>query len=264
MREGRFALADGAEMYFRLDDFSEPWRDAPAILMVHGFGEASDAWHLWVPHFVRDYRVYRVDRRGFGRSTPMPEDFAWSLDGTVADIAGFIEGEIKAPVHLVVAKVSTPVGIRLTAQRPDLVRSLSIPGGLVQGPQGDPWADHIAEHGPRHWAEATMDNRLGPDTGVDEKGWWIDMTARTAASTMIGFLRTASAIDVTGDLASVSRPTLVIATENPRRPVAETQAWQSQIPGSKLIEIPSSGYHVAATNPDDCAREVRAFIDGVD
>src|ERR1700693_4022653 len=88
---GYHVLPDGHRLYWRADDFTDPWKAAPTVLLIHGFAETGEAWRPWVPHLARDCRVLRIDRRGFGRSDPMPADFAWSLDRMVGDTVSFIE-----------------------------------------------------------------------------------------------------------------------------------------------------------------------------
>src|SRR2546421_3459218 len=84
-------LPDGHRLYWRLDDFTDPWKSAATVLLIHGFAATSEAWRAWVPHLAREYRVRRIARRGFGKSDPMPADFAWSLDRMVDDTVSFIE-----------------------------------------------------------------------------------------------------------------------------------------------------------------------------
>ncbi len=92
------------------------------------------------------------------------------------------------------------------------------------------------------------------------KDWWIDMMAATPRSTMLGFFRYVSSIDVRDDLPEIQRPTLVISTDSPRRPIETVAAWQKQIPDSQLAAVEGSGYHAAATQADACAEAAAAFI----
>ena len=71
--------APDLQTWYRIDDFTDPWTDAPWVVLMHGVAENSDAWYAWIPHLARRYRVLRLDVRGFGRSSPMPRDYAWSL-----------------------------------------------------------------------------------------------------------------------------------------------------------------------------------------
>src|SRR6202012_5795602 len=77
------------DMHYEVDDFTVPWQDQECILMLHGNAESSRAWYAWVPKLARHYRVVRPDMRGFGASTPMPRDYAWTLDRLIDDFCGW-------------------------------------------------------------------------------------------------------------------------------------------------------------------------------
>src|SRR5262245_60236802 len=130
--DGYHTLSDGRRLYWRVDDFSDPWKRAPTVLLIHGFAETGEAWRAWVPHLARDYRVLRIDRRGFGKSDPMPADFPWSLDIMVDDTVSFIEAQSRssapAGAHVIGCKIATPLSIRLAVRCPDLVKSLVLCG----------------------------------------------------------------------------------------------------------------------------------------
>ena len=56
-------------MHYEIDDFTDPWREAETILMIHGNAERGQAWYGWVPTLAREFRIVRPDTRGFGEST---------------------------------------------------------------------------------------------------------------------------------------------------------------------------------------------------
>ena len=47
-------------------------RDAPAIVMLHGFGSSLHTWEPWAERLARDHRVVRYDLPGFGLTGPDP------------------------------------------------------------------------------------------------------------------------------------------------------------------------------------------------
>jgi pimeloyl-ACP methyl ester carboxylesterase len=49
-------------------------RDAPAIVLLHGFGASLQTWDGWAPGLGRRWRVVRVDLPGSGLSPPDPAD----------------------------------------------------------------------------------------------------------------------------------------------------------------------------------------------
>jgi 3-oxoadipate enol-lactonase len=262
--DGYHTLPDGYRLYWRVDDFTDPWRSAATVLLIHGFAETSEAWRAWVPHLARDYRVIRIDRRGFGKSDPMPADFAWSLDRMVDDTVSFIEAHAAGGTHVIGCKIATPLSIRLAVRRPDLVKSLVLCGGPATAPNGEAWARQIQERGAKDWAASTMDARMGAEMPAVAKAWWIDYMGATHVSTMLGFLRNLAKIDVSAEVGAIRCPTLVVATDSAYRPLAQVIPWQSRIPNSRLATIPGGGFHPAAVAPDLCAQTALAFLRDAD
>ena len=264
MTDGYHTLPDGHRLYWCVDDFTDPWRSAPTVLLIHGFAETHEAWRAWVPHLARDYRVLRIDRRGFGKSDPMPADFPWSLDRMVDDTVSFIEAHAAGGTHVIGCKIATPLSIRLAVRRPDLVKSLVLCGGPATAPNGAAWASLIEQHGARDWATKTMDARMGPEMPAVAKAWWTDFMGASHVSTMVGFLRNLAKTDVSGEVGAIKCPTMVVATDSAYRPLSEVIPWQSRIPNSRLATIAGGGFHPAAVVPDLCAQTALAFLREVD
>ncbi|CAA9480860.1 MAG: Hydrolase, alpha/beta fold family, partial [uncultured Solirubrobacteraceae bacterium] len=47
-------------------------RDAPAVLLLHGFGSSLHTWEDWARLLEADHRVVRLDLPGFGLTGPDP------------------------------------------------------------------------------------------------------------------------------------------------------------------------------------------------
>jgi 3-oxoadipate enol-lactonase len=255
----RLSVEPDAEIDYVIDDFSWPWETPESILCVHGLAECSRAWVKWVPYLARHGRVIRMDLRGFGRSTPMPLDYRWSLDRLADDVAALIEREAPEGLHLIGAKIAGPVTIRCALRHPALVKTLTLVGTPLVGPSEAAWLERIEKQGVRVWAEGTMDRRL-EGMSAAAKQCWTDMMAETPLSTHLGFCHFVESIDVTGDLAKIPCPTLVIGSDNKARPIAETRQWQQKIANSELAAVPGTGYHAATTEAQECATAAADFI----
>lgn len=262
--------APDLETFYRIDDFTDPWTHAPWIVLMHGVAETSDAWYGWIPHLARRYRVLRFDVRGFGQSTPMPRDHAWSLDRIGQDLVALTRQLDIARFHLVAAKVGGTMALQFAATRPACLKSLAVLGTPVvtaSAVDSGYSSREIEEHGVAHWARRTMRNRLGTALPPQAQEWWARMMAQTPASTQSGFMDFLPGIDVRPLLPSIACPTLVVTTGDPSNPaqnitgLAATRAWQETIPGSELVVIPNDSFHVAATAPDAAARATLQFID---
>ena len=57
------------DLFYAIDDFTDPWRNAPYLILQHGNGRSSRFWYSWVPYLSRFYRVVRPDMRGLGLSS---------------------------------------------------------------------------------------------------------------------------------------------------------------------------------------------------
>lgn len=63
-------MIDLGEWHLRVRD-SGP-RDAPAVILLHGFGASLDTWDAWADVLARHHRVVRFDLPGSGLSAPDP------------------------------------------------------------------------------------------------------------------------------------------------------------------------------------------------
>ena len=258
--------ADGTDLYFRLDDFSDPWSPAATVVFLHGLAESGDAWRAWVPHFARTMRVVRPDVRGFGKSAPLTTQSDWSIPALVGDLAQ-LAATLEAPrFHLVGAKFGGTLAMAFAARHPQMVASLSIvsaPASLQAslGSALPGWAELVRERGVREWAASTMGPRLGSRTPAQAVQWWTDMMGRTAQSTMLKVFENLAQVDVTPVLKDIECPTLVMTTTQSRLGSVDAIAsWQRLIPNSRLAVVESDSYHLAASQPDECAATVMEFI----
>jgi pimeloyl-ACP methyl ester carboxylesterase len=178
----------------------------------------------------------------------------------VEDTVSFIEAHAASGAHVIGCKIATPLSIRLSVRRPDLVKSLVLCGGPATAPNGEAWARQIEERGAKDWAASTMDARMGPEMLAVAKAWWIEFMGATHVSTMLGFLRNLAKIDVSAEVGAIRCPTLVVATDSAYRPLSQVIPWQSRIPNSRLATIPGGGFHPAAVAPDLCAKTALAFL----
>lgn len=261
-----FEAGDGLRMFYLDECFADAWAGRDAALLRHGNAESGEAWNAWMPRMGRRLRVVRPDLRGFGRSTPMPEDHGWSLDGLVSDVVRLADRLGLDAFHLVAAKVAGPIAVRLAAMHPQRVKSLVLLGTLVSGRQslGDrhaAWMEHIERHGVESWARWTMDGRLGRDCPPEMLEGWAKLMGGTALFTQKGFIRGVPDLDVRADLERIACPTLIVTTDaSGLGSVEATREWQRRIPASELMVVPGDSYHVAATHADQCAAASLDFI----
>jgi 3-oxoadipate enol-lactonase len=261
----KLTTADGALLSWRIDDFTDPWVEPETVLMLHGLAESSEAWRFWVPHLSRRFRVVRLDLRGYGESSPMPEDHPWHFDQLVNDVDLVLDQLGSERVHLVGGKIGGTVALAFAARRPQRVMRLAAVGAPAtlkgMAARTPEWRRQIAEEGVEAWVRATQPGRMGSGMAPGQLEWWTQLMARTAASTLLGFLQMVPTVDVTGELDRLQAPTLVVTmTGSGLASVDEVRSWQQRIPRSRLLVIEGTSYHVAASDPDAAAAAVRDFL----
>lgn len=262
--EAYFDRPDGCKLFYTVDDFTDPWRASETVLFVHGLAESGEAWRAWVPHFARRYRVVRVDLRGFGRSTPMAADFKWTMDVLLDDLIALIRHLGCERVHLIGAKSGGSMALKLAADHPELVLTLTGVTPPVTSAAGvDAWLERIEQHGVHEWAKQTMQGRLGSKVSQAEIDWWVDnIQSKTPLSTMQGYLRWVPGLDIRADVDKITCPTLIITTTGSGlRTVDSVKAWQSRIKSSQLVVLEGDAWHAAGAYPDRCAQATLSFLE---
>ncbi len=120
----RFEVEPGVELHYVVDDFTDPWQPAETIVLIHGLAESAEAWRAWVPHLSRHYRLVRLDVRGYGLSTPMAEDYPWTMERLLEDVAALASHLGLARFHLLGAKSGGSLVLQYAARHPEQVISV--------------------------------------------------------------------------------------------------------------------------------------------
>ena len=98
--------------------------EGPPLLLIHGLGASSMAWHFQLERLATAHRVYAIDLPGHGLS-PAP---AAPVDGERAAevVAAFLEQVPEGPAAVVGHSLGGAVALLATLRRPDLVSALAL------------------------------------------------------------------------------------------------------------------------------------------
>ncbi len=122
----RTARIDGVEIFYR----EAGPKDAPVILLLHGFPTSSHMYRDLIDELSGEYRVIAPDYPGFGRSAaPDHKAFAYTFDNYANLIEGLTEQVGADRYALYVFDYGAPVGFRLAAKHPDRVTALVVQNG---------------------------------------------------------------------------------------------------------------------------------------
>ena len=123
-----FVASDGMRLAYVIDDFTDPWKRAPTLLLLHAAMGSARRYFAWVPTLARHYRVVRMDLRGHGASEIPPADRALTLERLVGDVAELMDHLDLASAHVVGNSAGGYLGQQLAMNQGSRVRSLLLFG----------------------------------------------------------------------------------------------------------------------------------------
>src|SRR5438874_12333608 len=119
-----FMASDGVRLGYCIDDFTDPWKKAPILLLLHAAMGSMRRYYAWVPPLSRHYRVVRMDLRGHGSSEIPSADRELTLERLVSDVAELMDRLSCPSAHIVGNSAGGYLGQQLAMNHPERVRSL--------------------------------------------------------------------------------------------------------------------------------------------
>ena len=108
-------------------------REAPVLLMLHGFPEFGGAWAELAERLSDTWRCVAPAQRGYGQSWAPPEVEAYRISELAGDMAALAE-HLGGRVTVIGHDWGASVAYALAIGRPDLVERLVILNGVHPGP----------------------------------------------------------------------------------------------------------------------------------
>ena len=161
----RTADVDGWKIFYR-DAGS---RDAPTLLLLHGFPSAGHMFRDLIPHLADRFHIVAPDLPGFGQSDLVARGmFAYTFDHIAEVIDRFTEVVGLKRFAIYVFDYGAPTGFRIAAKRPERITAIiSQNGNAYEEGLSDGWNPIRA-----YWEDASEKNRealrafLKPETTV--------------------------------------------------------------------------------------------------
>lgn len=259
-------------LHYEIDDYTDPWRHAPWLLLQHGNGRSGRFWYRWIPYLSRFYRVLSPDFRGLGRSG---RDFdlgtAMTVDALLADVLAVIDAVGASDVHFCGESMGGILGLALAATRPERVRTLTLVATpvYINEDMKQTYAlghgsrtDAMKEMGIRAWIDATnRSTRFPPDTEPGLLDWYADEFTRNDPDVQIAMSRLVSQANAAGFLPGVRCPVLGLYPSSGPITSAEQEGMLLEaLPQMRMVHLPTR-YHMAhMVHPAACAHHVLHFL----
>lgn len=229
-------------------------RDAPAVLMLHGFGASLHTWDGWAQSLSADHRVIRLDLPGHGLSEPDPAgDYtdARSLQLVIAlmDQLGVARASIVG--HSIGGRIAWTFAAN-HPQRTDKLVLVAPDGFASPGFEYGKAAEVPAVLGLMRYVmpKPVLRMNLAP-AYANPAALTDDITTRYhdlmlapgGRNAMLMRLQQTVLTDPLPLLARITAPTLLVwGGADAMIPVANAQDYLRAVKGSRLVEIPATGH----------------------
>ncbi len=264
-RKGKPAL------HYRVDDFTDPWKNAPAIVLQHGFGRSSQFWYSWVPYLSRFYKIVRPDLRGLGLS-PLDFDPATGItvENYIEDLVAILDSLELESVHYCGESFGGILGMVLAAEHPARVRTLSLvsaPVSLNQKHQ-ETFAvgfksreEALRSIGAAKWAALTNGTtRFPPGTDAGLLDWYAAEMGKSNVEVLCGLYGLLRGASAQSFLPRIKAPVLgLYPTGGPITSREQEEQLAAGIPQMKFIHVPTSFHSVLTLLPATCTDHLLHF-----
>ncbi|TMC12926.1 MAG: alpha/beta fold hydrolase [Chloroflexi bacterium] len=98
--------------------------EGPPLLLIHGLGASSMAWHFQLERLAEGHRVFAIDLPGHGASPPPPGPVDGDLAADV--VVAFLEQVLGGPAAVAGHSLGGALALLVTLRRPRLVSALAL------------------------------------------------------------------------------------------------------------------------------------------
>jgi pimeloyl-ACP methyl ester carboxylesterase len=273
------ASVDGVGVFYR----EAGPKDAPAIVLLHGFPSSSREFDMLIPLLATHYRLIAPDFPGFGHSdAPPPSSYAYTFDHLAETTNGLLEQLGVNRYTLFLHDYGGPVGFRIMLAHPERLQALIISNanaykeglGAKWAGIAQYWADRDAHPDvvdtfmsltateQRHTLGTSHPERYNPDTWIDEFAHLSRPRQRAIQADLLYDYRTnvASYPAWQAWLRQHRPPTLVVwGANDPSFIAAGGEAFRRDLPDAE-IHLLAAGHFALDEKNDEIAALILAFM----
>ena len=266
---GQLIEVNGVKLFVR-----DTGGEGPVVLFTHGIFFDCDMFDAQVAALKDQYRCVRFDWRSQGRSEQTLGGH--DVDNLAADAVALIEQMDLKPLHWVGLSIGGVIGIRIAAQRPELLRSLTAIGASAQNETLEKLKlyeeiilDGYAVQGPEAIIDRLMPIMFGPDfmNDPDRAELRVSCRQRIIDNDPVVLARASAPIlrrvDIRYMLPHVKTPALVMTGEHDAANGPDkSNVIHEGIAGSRQHILPRAGHTPCIEEPDALNDLLREFLSG--
>jgi 3-oxoadipate enol-lactonase len=256
-------------LHYVIDDFTDPWKNAPFLILQHGNGRSAQFWYSWVPYLSRFYKVVRPDVRGLGLSSAdfdIANDF--TLDACIDDARAIIDELGTESVHFCGESMGGMIGMGLAATHPSRVRTLTLvstPVSINERGKVTFAEKKLGENQDKsvdEWLEASNRNmRFPADAEPGLIAWYNAEFKKNNRAVQAAMGGLANRADVGAFLQRIRSPVLgLYPTAGPLTTPEQERTLTSSIRDLRMVHMPAAYHKIQLLFPAACANHLLHFI----
>ena len=249
-------------------------RDAPALVMLHGFGASLDTWDDWAEQLSADHRVIRVALPGFGLTGADPSG-EYTDARTIAVLLALLERLGVQRATLIGNSMGGRIAWGFAAAHPDRVSQLVLvspdgfasPGIEYDKKQDVPLMVRMLPYTlPLFMLRANLEAAYADPSKMTEAALLRTrdmMLAPGVRRAVIARMEQTVLRDPRPLLASITAPTLLLwGDKDALIPISNAQDYLAAMPNARLVTLPGIGHVPQEEAPAESLAPLRAFLDG--
>jgi 3-oxoadipate enol-lactonase len=260
------------DIHYVVDDYTDPWKNAPYLVLQHGNGRSSRFWYSWVPYLSRYYRVVRPDARGLGASSAdfdLERDV--SVEALIGDLIGVLDDVGAQSVHFCGESMGGILGLALAAMHPGRVRTLTLVSTpvYISDKMKETYSmghksrvDAMKEMGRDAWLKATnRSTRFPPESDPGLLDWYEAEFAKSSADVQLAYAKLVNGANAASFLPQVQCPALgLYPTEGPITSAEQEQMLIDKLRDFRIVHLPTRYHMVHHIAPAACATTLLHFL----
>jgi 3-oxoadipate enol-lactonase len=268
--------ADGTTLHYAVHDYTDRWRKAETIILIHGFARSGEFWFNMVPYLARFYRVICPDLRGLGQSTPLADPArTLSLAAYIGDIEAIADHAGAENFHLVGEAIGGAITLIFAAERPQRLRTLSVLAPAVWANEwirnayavGFPsWVEAIRALGVEGWVRKSNTLARFP-AGFDPAflDWYAKEVGKADIDVVTAMVDFAGSVDARTYLPKITAPVLALYPTGSNISSSDQEtALRDNIASVRVTHLETPYAMLGMLQPRACAGEILNFAAGHD
>ena len=259
-------------LHYEIDDFTDPWRRRPHLILQHGYGRSGRFWYSWVPYLSRYYKVVRPDARGLGAS---PADFdlerGVTVDALIGDLAAICDDLGAQSVHFCGESMGGILGLAFAATHPQRVRTLTLVSTpvYISDKMKETYSmghksrvDAMKEMGREAWLKATnRSTRFPPESDPGLLDWYEAEFAKSGADVQLAYATLVNGANAAAFLPRVKAPVLgLYPTQGPITSAEQEAMLMKELADFRIVHLPTRYHMVHHVAPAACATHLLHFM----